>query len=194
MPSMAWVAGIIRGTKIDRPMATVLLKERTDEHQEDVLGVRTFGNLAGVGGARGGPVGGDECHGGSITASHGRAVRPLPQWRRVAPELYLRRSGLFGELHPVAIRGPQLPIEHPLAGLGKSELGRMDDIPRVSPRCRFEHIYSEVNSKCGSLRAASVLLPGLSAREIEEMLMLMVEEALRLAESLEEHRQDARKR
>lgn len=70
----------------------------------------------------------------------------------------------------------------------------MDDIPRVSPRCRFEHIYSEVNSKCGSLRAASVLLPGLSAREIEEMLMLMVEEALRLAESLEEHRQDARKR
>lgn len=70
----------------------------------------------------------------------------------------------------------------------------MDEIPRASPRCRLEQIYSEVNSKCGSLRAASVLLPGLSAREIEEMLMLMVEEALRLAESLEEYRQDSRDR
>lgn len=70
----------------------------------------------------------------------------------------------------------------------------MDDIPRASPRCRLERIYSEVNSKCGNLRAASVLLPGLSAREIEEMLMLMLEEAFQLAESLEECRQDARRR
>jgi hypothetical protein len=55
----------------------------------------------------------------------------------------------------------------------------------------LERICSEVNSKCGSLRAASRLLPDLSARESEEMLLLMTEEALRLAKVLEEHRRDA---
>lgn len=52
----------------------------------------------------------------------------------------------------------------------------------------LERICGEVNSKCATLRAASRLLPGLSARESEEMLVLMAEEALRLAKSLEVHR------
>lgn len=55
----------------------------------------------------------------------------------------------------------------------------------------LEKICSEVNSKCGSLRAASRLLPDLSARESEEMLLLMTEEALRLAKAIEAHRRDA---
>ena len=54
----------------------------------------------------------------------------------------------------------------------------------------LERICFEVNSKCGSLRAASRLLPDLSAGESEEMLLLMSEEAVRLAESLEKHRRD----
>jgi hypothetical protein len=54
----------------------------------------------------------------------------------------------------------------------------------------LERICGEVNSKCATLRAASRLLPDLSARESEEMLVLMAEEALRLAKSLEEHRRD----
>lgn len=58
-------------------------------------------------------------------------------------------------------------------------------VPRPSP---LERICCEVNSKCGSLRAASRLLPDLSARESEEMLVLMAEEAFRLAKSLEDHR------
>lgn len=51
-----------------------------------------------------------------------------------------------------------------------------------------ERICGEVSSKCATLRAASGLLRDLSARESEEMLLLMAEEALRLAKSLEEHR------
>lgn len=51
-------------------------------------------------------------------------------------------------------------------------------------------ICGEVNSKCAALRAASGLLAGLSAPESEEMLLLMAEEALRLAKSIEEYRQD----
>lgn len=58
----------------------------------------------------------------------------------------------------------------------------------------LERICGEVNSKCATLRAASRLLPDLSVRESEEMLVLMTEEALRLAKSLEEHRQDASRR
>ncbi len=61
--------------------------------------------------------------------------------------------------------------------------------PAHAPRSTgIELICSEVNSKCGSLRAASRLLPGLSASESEEMLLLMAEEALRLAKVLEAHR------
>lgn len=56
---------------------------------------------------------------------------------------------------------------------------------------RLESLRSEVNSKCGSLRAASRLLTDLSARDSDEMLGLMAEEALRLAKSIEKHRQDA---
>lgn len=51
-----------------------------------------------------------------------------------------------------------------------------------------ERIRVEVNSKCATLRAASGLLTGLSARESDEMLLLMAEEARRLATSFEEHR------
>ncbi|MBI2788284.1 MAG: hypothetical protein HYX59_06325 [Elusimicrobia bacterium] len=69
----------------------------------------------------------------------------------------------------------------------------MDDLIYVPPRFPVERIYCEVNSRCGSLRAASVLLPRLSASEMEEILMLMVEEAHRLAKSLEEFRQDVRR-
>jgi hypothetical protein len=70
----------------------------------------------------------------------------------------------------------------------------MSDSMRASGPTPLERICCEVNSKCGSLRAASRLLPGLSARESEEMLLLMAEEAHRLAKSLEEHRQDAFRR
>ena len=59
------------------------------------------------------------------------------------------------------------------------------------PLSRLEGLRSEVNSKCGSLRAASRLLAGLSDLESDEMLRLMVEEALRLAKSIEEHRRAA---
>ena len=59
------------------------------------------------------------------------------------------------------------------------------------PHSRFEGLRSEVNSKCGSLRAASRLLPGLSDRDSDEMLQLMVEAALRLAKSIDEHRRAA---
>lgn len=52
----------------------------------------------------------------------------------------------------------------------------------------LERICGEVNSKCGVLRAASSLLVDLSQRDADEMLLLMREEALRLASSLEEHR------
>lgn len=52
----------------------------------------------------------------------------------------------------------------------------------------LERVCGEVNSKCATLRAASRLLVELSFREADEMLLLMREEALRLAESLEEHR------
>lgn len=54
-----------------------------------------------------------------------------------------------------------------------------------------ERICGEVNSKCATLRAASGLLTGLSAPESDEMLLLMAEEARRLAASLEEHRRAA---
>ncbi|MEQ1919057.1 MAG: hypothetical protein ABL955_07645 [Elusimicrobiota bacterium] len=64
----------------------------------------------------------------------------------------------------------------------------------MSGNLRLESLCSEVNSKCGSLRAASRLLLGLSARESDEMLRLMTEEALRLAKSIEDHRQDASRR
>lgn len=57
-----------------------------------------------------------------------------------------------------------------------------------------ERICREVNSKCGSLRVASRLLMDLSARESDEMLLLMAEEAYRLAKFLEKHRQDAARR
>lgn len=67
----------------------------------------------------------------------------------------------------------------------------MDKRPDASRSSTIERICSEVNSKCGSLRAASRLLPGLPARESEEMLVLMSEEALRLAKALETHRQAA---
>lgn len=67
----------------------------------------------------------------------------------------------------------------------------MDERPGASRSVPIERICSEVNSKCGSLRAASRLLPGLSARESDEMLVLMAEEAFRLAKSLEAHREDA---
>ncbi len=56
---------------------------------------------------------------------------------------------------------------------------------------RLEQLTSEVNSKCGTLRAASRLLPGLSDRDSEELLHLMADEALRLAKSLDDHRKDA---
>lgn len=49
-------------------------------------------------------------------------------------------------------------------------------------------ICGEVNSKCASLRAASRLLPDLTAGESQEMLLLMSEEAFRLAQSIEAHR------
>lgn len=51
-----------------------------------------------------------------------------------------------------------------------------------------ELIRREVESKCCSLRAASRLLPGLSAQEADELLLLMAEEAARLARSLEAYR------
>ena len=51
-----------------------------------------------------------------------------------------------------------------------------------------ERIRSEVESKCGSLRAAARLLPDLAALEADEVLVLMSEEASRLAKSLEAHR------
>lgn len=52
----------------------------------------------------------------------------------------------------------------------------------------LERICGEVNSKCATLRAASRLLPDLTARDSDEMLLLMSEEARRLAKSIEEHR------
>jgi hypothetical protein len=52
----------------------------------------------------------------------------------------------------------------------------------------FERIRSEVNSKCSTLRAASRLLEGLTGPESDEMLLLMSEEALRLAKALEARR------
>jgi len=61
----------------------------------------------------------------------------------------------------------------------------------VSRTRRLEQLTCEVNSKCGTLRAASRLLPGLSALDSQEMLRLMADEALRLAKSLEEHRCEA---
>ena len=67
----------------------------------------------------------------------------------------------------------------------------MSELERSSS---IERICSEVNSKCGSLRAASRLLLGLSARESDEMLLLMTEEALRLAKSIEDHRRDVSRR
>lgn len=56
------------------------------------------------------------------------------------------------------------------------------------PADRLERLTGEVNSKCGTLRAASRLLPGLSARDSAELLHLMADEALRLAKSLDAHR------
>jgi hypothetical protein len=67
----------------------------------------------------------------------------------------------------------------------------MSELARASGPASLERICSEVSSKCGSLRAASRLLPGLPARESDEMLRLMIEEALRLAKSLEAHRQNS---
>ena len=64
----------------------------------------------------------------------------------------------------------------------------MSDPLRVPRPSSLERICCEVNSKCGSLRAASRLLPDLSAREADEMLLLMTDEALRLAKSLEDKR------
>lgn len=58
----------------------------------------------------------------------------------------------------------------------------------------LERICGEVHSKCATLCAAARLLPDLSARESDEMLLLMTEEALRLAKSIEDHRQDASRR
>ena len=55
------------------------------------------------------------------------------------------------------------------------------DVPRTSPQ---ELIRCEVNSKCASLLAAARLLPGLSRRDSREMLLLMSEAALSLAQSL----------
>lgn len=60
-----------------------------------------------------------------------------------------------------------------------------------APALRLEQLACEVNSKCGTLRAASRLLPGLSDRDSEELLGLMAAEALRLAQSLDDHRQEA---
>jgi len=63
----------------------------------------------------------------------------------------------------------------------------MDDPrPSSSP---LERICAEVHSKCATLRSASRLLAGLPDEESDEMLVLMAEEAHRLAKSLEEHRQ-----
>lgn len=59
------------------------------------------------------------------------------------------------------------------------------ELPSVSRPAPLERICCEVNSRCGSLRAASRLLPNLSGPEAREMLLLMAAEALRLAESLE---------
>jgi hypothetical protein len=59
------------------------------------------------------------------------------------------------------------------------------------PSLPVERIYSEVNSKCGSLCAAARLLAGLSAADSQEMLALMSEQAFRLAKSLDDHRQAA---
>lgn len=67
----------------------------------------------------------------------------------------------------------------------------MSDPRRASLSARLEDLRCEVNSKCGSLRAASRLLPGLSAQDSEEMLILMTKEALQLARTLEQHRKDA---
>lgn len=52
----------------------------------------------------------------------------------------------------------------------------------------LDRICGEVHSKCASLRAASRLLPGLSPKDTEEMLVLMAEEALRLSKALDAHR------
>lgn len=79
-----------------------------------------------------------------------------------------------------------IPVEPAFEGAG-GRAGMEESMPAPSSSA-LERICSEVNSKCGSLRAASRLLPGLSARETEEMLALMTEEALRLAKSLEAHR------
>lgn len=55
---------------------------------------------------------------------------------------------------------------------------------RSSP---LERIRCEVNSKCASLRAAAGLLAGLSARDSEEMLLLMTQDAALLTKSLERY-------
>ncbi|OGR90875.1 MAG: hypothetical protein A2V88_02180 [Elusimicrobia bacterium RBG_16_66_12] len=68
----------------------------------------------------------------------------------------------------------------------------MSDPQPVSRSPQRERIYGEVNSKCASLRAASRLLPDLSRQESDEMLLLMTEEALRLAKSIKKYRQGAR--
>lgn len=70
----------------------------------------------------------------------------------------------------------------------------MSDSLLASNPTPLERICAEVNSKCGSLRAASRLLPVLPVRESDEMLVLMAEEALRLAKSLEAHRLSALQR
>lgn len=68
----------------------------------------------------------------------------------------------------------------------------MRNPPSASSLSAIERLCCEVNSKCASLRAASRLLGGLSARDSAEMLLLMADEAFRLYQSLEKHHQDAR--
>lgn len=55
-----------------------------------------------------------------------------------------------------------------------------------------DRIRCEVNSRCASLRSASLLLEGLSEAEQDEMLLLMAGEARELARSLARERAIAR--
>lgn len=67
----------------------------------------------------------------------------------------------------------------------------MSGLSRAHHPPSLERLCCEVNSRCSSLRAASRLLPDLSGRETDEMLLLMTEEALQLAKSIEEHQREA---
>lgn len=58
----------------------------------------------------------------------------------------------------------------------------------------LDRICAEVHSKCATLRSASRLLPDLPVADSDEMLILMADEARRLAQSIDAHRIDASRR